>query len=365
MWKEVDGSRTYFLYSDEGLVGEYDALGNELRTYGYMPDSTWTTDVLFQKSNGVYYWYRNDHLGMPQKVTTTVGAVAWAGIYDSFGNLQETTTTGFTNNLRFAGQYFDTETGLYYNLNWYYDPTTGRYLQTDPYGDGINLYAYVYNNPQGMIDPQGLCAVNYVGRILGTGFGEEATLWYAQKYNETGAWYYAVGGSIAALWTPETYVQTVITLATAPLVAAEITAAGADSAAAAARVVVKEVAEEVVGVPIPIRPKRLVAQKNLPVKYDGEFAAQQILGHKPVTPAGRQINAHAADRMVNPPKGRVPISASEVDNIIDTSNRIKKVTPHPEGTTITLQNTRMPGKPQVVVDADTGKRIITIINPKK
>jgi RHS repeat-associated protein len=162
LWKEVDGTRTYFLYSDEGLVGEYDGEGNELRTYGYMPDSTWTTDVLFQKSNGVYYWYRNDQLGTPQKVTTTVGAVAWAGIYSSFGSLQETTTTGFTNNLRMAGQYFDAETGLYYNLNRYYDPTTGRYLRTDPLGQGLNLYAYCFNNPVNFMDPYGLCATTEV-----------------------------------------------------------------------------------------------------------------------------------------------------------------------------------------------------------
>jgi RHS repeat-associated protein len=180
LWKEVDGTRTYFLYSDEGLVGEYDASGNELRTYGYMPGSTWTTDVLFQKSNGVYYWYRNDQLGTPQKITTTTGAVVWTAIYDSFGNLQETTTTGFTNNLRMAGQYFDEETGLYYNLNRYYDPTTGRYLRTDPYGDGINLYAYVYNNPQGMIDPMGLCATRKFFTLQGqanfwAGFGDALT----------------------------------------------------------------------------------------------------------------------------------------------------------------------------------------------
>jgi RHS repeat-associated protein len=187
LWKEVDGTRTYFLYSDEGLVGEYDASGSELRTYGYMPGSTWTTDVLFQKSNGVYYWYRNDQLGTPQKITTTTGAVVWTAIYDSFGSLQETTTTGFTNNLRMAGQYFDAETGLYYNLNRYYDPTTGRYLRTDPYGDGINLYSYVYNNPQGMIDPMGLCATRKFFTLQGqadfwAGFGDFLTSGFGLSY---------------------------------------------------------------------------------------------------------------------------------------------------------------------------------------
>jgi len=158
LWKDVDGTKTYFLYSDEGLVGEYDSTGAELRTYGYAPNSNWTTDPLFQKSGGIYYWYQNDHLGTPQKITTTSGAIAWAGMYDSFGNVQ-IGTENITNNLRFAGQYYDAETGLYYNLNRYYDPTTGRYLRTDPYGEGLNLYAYCFNNPHSWIDPLGLCAV--------------------------------------------------------------------------------------------------------------------------------------------------------------------------------------------------------------
>ncbi len=41
LWKEVGGTRTYFFYADEGLAAEYDTAGNELRAYGYKPDSTW------------------------------------------------------------------------------------------------------------------------------------------------------------------------------------------------------------------------------------------------------------------------------------------------------------------------------------
>jgi RHS repeat-associated protein len=55
--------------------------------------------------------------------------------YDSFGNCL-TDIADITNNLRFPGMYFDAETGLYYNYNGYYDPTTGRYLRTEPFGKG-------------------------------------------------------------------------------------------------------------------------------------------------------------------------------------------------------------------------------------
>jgi hypothetical protein len=46
---------------------------------------------------------------------------------------------------------------LYYYRARYYDPTSGRFLSEDPIGfeGGINLYAYVLNDPLDLIDPSG------------------------------------------------------------------------------------------------------------------------------------------------------------------------------------------------------------------
>jgi RHS repeat-associated protein len=158
LWKEVDGVRTYFLYSDEGLVGEYDATGNAIKTYGWWPGSTWGTDPLFMAEGGQYYWYLNDHLGTPQKMINTSGQVVWSAVYDAFGLAEVDAASVVENNLRFPGQYYDVETGLHYNWNRYYDPATGRYITADPIGlaGGNNLYLYANANPIMFIDPSGL-----------------------------------------------------------------------------------------------------------------------------------------------------------------------------------------------------------------
>ncbi|WP_227819965.1 RHS repeat-associated core domain-containing protein [Marinobacterium aestuarii] len=63
----------------------------------------------------------------------------------------------FTFNLRFPGQYFYAETGLYYNYFRYYNPSTGRYILSDQIGldGGLNTYGYSYKNIIFNIDPDG------------------------------------------------------------------------------------------------------------------------------------------------------------------------------------------------------------------
>lgn len=102
------------------------------------------------------YFIHPDHLGTPRAVTSQAGTVVWRAHHEPFGKAVPT-THAIAMNLRFPGQYFDSETGLHYNYYRDYDPETGRYLQSDPIGldGGINTYAYVESNPLRYIDPTG------------------------------------------------------------------------------------------------------------------------------------------------------------------------------------------------------------------
>ncbi len=95
-----------------------------------------------------------DHLGTPRAVTDATGTVVWRWDSRPFGDSPANEDPdgdgiGFTLNLRFPGQYYDTESGLHYNYFRDYDPRAGRYVESDPIGleGGINSYAYAANNP--------------------------------------------------------------------------------------------------------------------------------------------------------------------------------------------------------------------------
>lgn len=96
-----------------------------------------------------------DHLGTAQTVTGAGGVVVWDASYRPFGEVTVTGTASF--NQRFSGQYADAETGYHDNWNRTYDPSIGRYLQSDPIGlaGGLNTYGYVDGNPVIFIDRTG------------------------------------------------------------------------------------------------------------------------------------------------------------------------------------------------------------------
>ncbi|WP_165419248.1 RHS repeat-associated core domain-containing protein [Corallincola spongiicola] len=112
-----------------------------------------------RESTGEYY-FANDHLGTPQRLTDSDANLVWDAVYTPFG-LADVKLETVTNNLRFPGQYYDGESGLHYNYFRDYDPNTGRYIQSDPIGlnGGLNTYGYVGGNPLRFVDPTGEIAI--------------------------------------------------------------------------------------------------------------------------------------------------------------------------------------------------------------
>ena len=123
--------------------------------------SRWVETNVDSKAPGALsesiYFYHNDHLGTPKMITDTSQSIVWQADHQPFGKAIISTET-IENNLRFPGQYFDEESGLHYNYFRYYDPSTGRYISSDPIGltGGLNTYVYVNDNPVNKIDPDGL-----------------------------------------------------------------------------------------------------------------------------------------------------------------------------------------------------------------
>jgi RHS repeat-associated protein len=114
-----------------------------------------------------------DQVGMPQKLLDETRAVSADRVTRPFG--ETVSLTGIDDPMRFPGQQADAGSGLFYNYFRDYDPSLGRYMQSDPIGlsGGINTYAYVDGNPVGWVDPFGLDTSIYVW----DGFGYSGSQW--------------------------------------------------------------------------------------------------------------------------------------------------------------------------------------------
>jgi RHS repeat-associated protein len=108
-------------------------------------------------------YIHNDHLGTPKAMTDESGSVVWRSTHDPFGAATVDPSSTVEMNVRFPGQYYDSETGLHYNYFRYYAPETGRYHTYDSIGlaGGINPYLYADANPLTNFDPLGLDTITY------------------------------------------------------------------------------------------------------------------------------------------------------------------------------------------------------------
>jgi len=155
--KKVDGYGTRYLYDGPHVIAEYDGNNNLLRKYIYGPGIDQPVCMIEVADSNAVYYYHFDALGSVVALSDSSGDTVQTYEYSVFGQVA-VEDINHPNPYMFAGRRFDIEIGLYYNRARYYNPFTGRFLQTDPigYGAGMNLYAYCGNNPLVFIDPSGL-----------------------------------------------------------------------------------------------------------------------------------------------------------------------------------------------------------------
>jgi RHS repeat-associated protein len=166
------------------MLGEYcnGASGCVQQEYLWLPlDNGQAIPVGLLRSSRLYAIH-TDHLGTPRLIHDDSNTPVWQWAYSAFGEnaptgaLKATTNVnavfalgannaklavsapGITVNLRFAGQYADSESNLFQNGFRSYAPAIGSYSQMDPIGlsGGLNRRGYVSGNTFGATDPLGL-----------------------------------------------------------------------------------------------------------------------------------------------------------------------------------------------------------------
>ena len=161
------------------VLMETDNTGTVQAIYNY------GNDLISMKRAGVYSYYHYDGLGSTKQMTDSSEVVVASYAYDGYGSLIAN-TGAIANAYGFTGeQQFGEADGLVFLRARYYSPQIGRFIQPDPIGinpkgigklpfnpifryiGGLNLYAYVRNNPLTYTDPEGLAP--WYGHYCGPG----------------------------------------------------------------------------------------------------------------------------------------------------------------------------------------------------
>jgi RHS repeat-associated protein len=112
-------------------------------------------------------YFLADHVGSTNGIADAAGSLTASTGYDAYGTA---TNLNFPSRYQFTGREYDPVSKFYYYRARVYDPVLGRFMSEDPTGfrgGDINLYGYVWNNPNGFSDPLGFSGwgVNAANRI--------------------------------------------------------------------------------------------------------------------------------------------------------------------------------------------------------
>lgn len=156
----------------------------QFKLYVYLGDQKIATI-----DNDDNYFNLDNHLSSHTIITNPTGQIVETNDYDDYGSVIHSESS-INNDYKFTGKEFDTETGLQYFGQRYYDSDVGRFASIDPLliseinqflsdPQQLNSYSYSRNNPISLVDKTGEKVSEFQPYYSSSGFYE-----YRQDYGK-------------------------------------------------------------------------------------------------------------------------------------------------------------------------------------
>ena len=168
--KKIGSLTISYYYDGNILIGESRSDGKEIR---YFYDETGIVGFnYYNGTNQTTYRYIKNPFNQIIGIINNQGTIEAKYLYDAWGNhkvvneqnyeIIDLSSPGHVNPIRYKGYYYDAETGLYYLLSRYYDPSIMQFISPDEHQylnsdniSGNHLYVYCSNNPMKFMDSTG------------------------------------------------------------------------------------------------------------------------------------------------------------------------------------------------------------------